>query len=373
MKKIKVLYTIPNFDTAGSGKALLNIARGLNNDLFEPHIMCLHDRGEFFKTVKASGIPIHFFPYLSKPRPISSLLASAWKVSRKFKEINPDIIHSFHYAPDYTEALATKMAGIDWVFTKKNMNWGGASKNAWHLRSFLAKRIIIQNTDMDKEIYPSSKKTEFIPRGVDTNTFKPLLLKNTDDFRTKFETGKDKRILLTVANLAPVKGIELLINAFAEVNNIDDNWVIWLVGNADNPYGKEVKKIVKQKGLQNKIKFIGKQLAINRFLNEAELFILPTKSKGEGSPVALLEAMASGTPVIGSNVPGIKDQLKKYQDHLFEPENINDLKRILSKFLKYDITTLHHQGIRFREHVINNYSLQKEVRKHEIFYKKVVA
>lgn len=59
MKKIRVLLTIPNFDTAGSGKALLNIALALDKDRFEPHILCRHDRGEFFEVVKESGIPVH--------------------------------------------------------------------------------------------------------------------------------------------------------------------------------------------------------------------------------------------------------------------------------------------------------------------------
>ena len=50
--KIKILYTIPNFDTAGSGKALLNLALGLDKNIFEPHIACLNDKGDFFKIVK---------------------------------------------------------------------------------------------------------------------------------------------------------------------------------------------------------------------------------------------------------------------------------------------------------------------------------
>ena len=60
---IKVLFTIPNFDTAGSGKALLNIATRLNSNYFEPHICCFHNKGEFFQTVENSNIPIHIFQF----------------------------------------------------------------------------------------------------------------------------------------------------------------------------------------------------------------------------------------------------------------------------------------------------------------------
>ena len=40
-----------------------------------------------------------------------------------FRKLKIDLIHSFHYGSDYSEALAAKFAGIPWVYTKKNMNW----------------------------------------------------------------------------------------------------------------------------------------------------------------------------------------------------------------------------------------------------------
>jgi glycosyltransferase involved in cell wall biosynthesis len=169
---IRVLFTIPNFDTAGSGRALLNIAKGLDRRRFESHILCLHDRGHFFKTVEESGIPIHIFEYTTPMRPVIKGLRGCWKTSRELTKINPDIIHSFHYAADYSEPLAAKMAGYKWVYTKKNMNWGGGSKNAWLLRSFLADRIVVLNTKMADQFFPNSRgKTSLIPRGVDTRVF----------------------------------------------------------------------------------------------------------------------------------------------------------------------------------------------------------
>ena len=147
-QRIKILYSIPNFDTAGSGKALLKVAQNLNRDVFEVHIMCMHKKGEFFKVVKDSGIPVHIVQYTTPMKPYFKGLWNCFKISRVFKKIAPDIIHSFHYGADYSEPLAAKMAGIKWIYTKKNMNWGGASKNGWRVRSFLATKIIAQNTDM---------------------------------------------------------------------------------------------------------------------------------------------------------------------------------------------------------------------------------
>ena len=51
-KKLKILFTIPNFDTAGSGIPLFKLASQLDREKFDPEIACLHDRGELFQEVK---------------------------------------------------------------------------------------------------------------------------------------------------------------------------------------------------------------------------------------------------------------------------------------------------------------------------------
>ncbi|NHN26170.1 glycosyltransferase [Flavobacterium jejuense] len=370
MRKIRVLYTIPNFDTAGSGKALLNIALRLNQALFEPHILCLNTKGDFFKVVQQSGIPVHVFNYLAKERPLSNMVFETWKISRKLKEIDPDIIHSFNYSSNYTEALAAKFAGIAWTFTKKNMSWGGSSKNSWKLRSFLAQKIIVQNKDMIKQFYPNSTKTELIPRGVSTEKFKSSL----PDFKIKeqMNTNENQRVLICVANFVPVKGIEILIDAFDKININFPDWVLWLVGDDKNDYGKLLREKVNNLGLSDKIIFSGKQLDVKSYLNHAELFVLPTLAKGEGSPVALLEAMANGKVVIGSKVSGISDQLENYSSHLFTPKDSVELAEKLNHFMNMGIDDLTKIGLQFFKLVNENYSIKVEVESHEKFYKSLV-
>ena len=366
MRKIRILYTIPNFDTAGSGKALLNIALSLNKDIFEPHILCLNKKGAFFKAVEESGVPIHVFNYLAKERPLHKMVKDCWKISRKLKEINPDIIHSFNYSSNYTEALAAKFAGIKWTFTKKNMSWGGSSKNSWKLRSFLANKIIVQNKDMMKQFYPNSTKTTLIPRGVVTEKFK----KSTPDssIKEQMKTNENQRVLICVANFVPVKGIEILIDAFNSVHSKNSNWVLWLVGDDQNEYGLQLKEKVKKLNLNTKIIFSGKQMDVRSYLNHAEIFVLPTLDKGEGSPVALLEAMANEKVVIGSKVSGISDQLENHSEHLFTPKNSTELAEKLDCFMNMSKEELNEIGLKFTKLVHENYSIEVEVSRHEKFY-----
>ena len=370
MKKIRILFSIPNFDTAGSGKALLNIAKGLDSNFFESHIMCLHNRGEFFKVVESSGLPIHILNFTTNPRPISKMFKECWTVSRTLKEIAPDVIHSYHYSSDYTEAIASHLAGIPWVFTKKNMNWGGKSENAWKLRSYLAKKIVVQNLDMLTKFYNGSKKTVLIPRGVDVSYFRDFEAVETVNLVPKFSSGQ--RILICVANFVPVKGIELSIQALNRLKDKYQNWSLLLVGDDQNKYGQELHEMVIALGLEGRVKFSGKLVDIRPQLNRAEIFILSTKEKGEGSPVALLEAMANGKIVIGSNIPGIKDQLSKFPDSLFEASDLDGLTARLDHYMGKSKRELKNLGNSFSRHVSLDFPMEKEIERHESLYKSIL-
>jgi len=368
-KRIKILYTIPNFDTAGSGKALLHIAKRLNPDLFEVHIACFHSRGAFFKVVVDSGIPIHLIQYTTVMKPYYKGVINCFRISRKIKEIQPDIIHSFHYAADYSEALSARIAGIKWVYTKKNMSWGGSSKNAWNLRTRLANAIAVQNTEMMHRFFNQNKKAILIPRGVDTNMFKPRQADET--IKSQWHISSKDRVLMCVANMVPVKGIEILLNAFKNISAKHSDWKLFLVGDYNNNYGKEMIGLQKKLNLSKKVVFCGKQQHIVDYLSVAEIVVLPTLSRGEGSPVSLLEAMAMGKNVLASNVSGINDQLANFQKHLVQTGDVDAWTSALDMNLGFSQEQNQSIGESFRKHVLQNYPIELEVNRCEELYLKL--
>ncbi|GGZ81001.1 glycosyltransferase [Algibacter mikhailovii] len=370
-KKIKILFTIPNFDTAGSGKALLKVALGLNKDLFEPHICCMHKKGAFFKEVEKSGIPVHVFEYTTLMKPYVKGIMRCFQISRVFKKINPDIIHSFHYAADYSEALAAKLAGIKWVYTKKNMNWGGRSKNGWLLRSKLATRILAQNTDMISEFFSKFNSVDLVPRGVDINEFFPAEVNSNKDFEP-YGILENDRLIICVANLVPVKGVEFLIKAYMRLQQKTDGWKLLIVGDYNNDYGKSLLELASKQIESKHIVFTGKVLNVKGFLHRSEIFVLPTLDKGrkEGSPVAILEGMSCGLNVIASDIPGIRDQLKGFPNHIFKAGELDALTERLSIAVKNSVIENRLKGEAFVKHVHNHYTLKHEIQHTEAVYLK---
>ncbi|HNU60151.1 MAG TPA: glycosyltransferase, partial [Aquaticitalea sp.] len=198
MKKIKILYTIPNFDTAGSGKVVYDLVKGLDPSRFEVHIACFHDRGAFFKEVEALGRPIHIVKTITNYYPYVTLFSRIWSISRFFRRQKFDLVHSWQWSNDWTEAVAAKLSGSRWIYTKKAMGYGSRH---WRIKSYLADFIITINDEM-RQYFPNKKAQGLIPLGLDTDFYSPIHFQHipSDGFR-----------VITVANLVPVKGIEILI------------------------------------------------------------------------------------------------------------------------------------------------------------------
>lgn len=365
--KYKILFTIPNFDTAGSGKALLKIALGLDKNIFEPHIACLHNRGEYFKVVEQSGIPIHIFE--STHSMSNRFLGALKSYKKRFFFKSYDLVHSFHYSDDYSEALGSRMAGTPWIYVKKNMNW---NSNAWQLRTKLANGILAQNTDMMKLFFNGSNKTMLVPRGVDTSEFKPR--PKSQNLLEEFGLQSETQIILLVANLVPVKGVEYLIDGFKKTILKFNDAVLMIVGDDQSAYAAQLKESCKEETNNKKIIFTGKRSDVKDFQSIATVFILPTLNKGrqEGSPVSLLEAMASGTYVLASDVAGIRDQLSEFPNQLFAPGDAIQISEKLNQTLAMNLLDLKkYSDLQLR--VVNQkYTIEKEIENHETFYKRIL-
>jgi glycosyltransferase involved in cell wall biosynthesis len=365
MKKLKILYTIPNFDTAGSGKVVYDLVKGLDKTRFEPEILVKHTRGEFFKEVEKLGVPIHVFNYETDYYPLWSFPWRLWKVVRFFKGLDVDIIHSWHWSSDFSEPLAARLAGKSFIYTKKAMGWGN---KAWIWRSKLSHHVIAINKAMMTEFFGNSShiKATYLPLGLDTEVYKPRPYNQV--IADQYDFQKTDFVVISVVNMVEVKGIEILIEAViqSQIPNIK----LLLVGNDQTDY---VDRLRAQSKMHSNIIFTGKQAEVQNFLSVADVFVIPTKNEGkrEGMPMAPVEAMAMGIPVIGSGVAGIEDILEGFDDWLFEASNIEELAKLLKKIHQlpqHDLRKLREQIL---QKVARSYPIEMFIKTRSNLYEKL--
>lgn len=153
-----------------------------------------------------------------------------------------------------------------------------------------------------------------IPNGVDSRLFKPM---DKDELRKKYGISAEEKIIISVARLEPVKGVDHLIKAIALlVEKISD---LRLVVIGDGKQREELERLINQLQLDSKVQLLGflPHQQISEYLNMSDVFVLSSRHEGLG--IALIEAMACGVPVIGSRVDGIVDIIEDGKNGILVP------------------------------------------------------
>ena len=114
--------------------------------------------------------------------------------------------------------------------------------------------------------------------------------------------SKGERLIMHVSNFRKVKRVEDVVKVFSKINDAMPAQLL-LIG--DGPERYKIETMCRELGKCGQIHFAGKSKTIERFLINADLFILPSETESFG--LAALEAMAAGVPVISSNTGGLPE------------------------------------------------------------------
>jgi glycosyltransferase involved in cell wall biosynthesis len=162
---------------------------------------------------------------------------------------------------------------------------------------------------------------------------------------------RERPVVLTVARLDQQKGLTTLLEAAAQVPEA----VFVLVG--EGPQRAALERQCQELNLQNRVLFTGFRQDIRAWLAHCDLFVLP--SLYEGLPIALLEAMAAGKPVIASAIPGNLEAVTHGETGWsFRPGDANDLASAI-RFLLADPALAQRLASAGQSHVNREFSCQR--------------
>jgi glycosyltransferase involved in cell wall biosynthesis len=135
-------------------------------------------------------------------------------------------------------------------------------------------------------------------------------------FRRRFNLPAKSFLIATVANLRPVKGHDVLLDAAAEALQQHKSVYFLLIG--QGPQRQDICRHINRLGLDPQhIVFLGQRLDVPDLLRHCDLFVLPSYSESFG--LAVLEAMAAGLPVIATDCPGPRSLIEHNRTGLLTP------------------------------------------------------
>lgn len=272
--------------------------------------------------------------------PFSKTNIKAYKQLKKLiQENNYDIIHCHTpVAGVLTRLAARKNKNTTVIYTAHGFHFfKGAPLLNW-LIYYPVEGFCARYTDklitINKEDYERAKrfklrkngKVYYVPGvGIDLDKIENI---KVDIKKKKAELGiqENTPVLLSVGELIKRKNHETVLKALRQIK--DKNFVYLICGRG--VLMEHLQNLTKQLGLESKVKFLGFRKDIAEICKAADLFIFP--SYQEGLPVAQMEAMATGLPVIASNVRGNRDLIAK--ENLFEPDDVAALTNLIKNQLK---------------------------------------
>jgi glycosyltransferase involved in cell wall biosynthesis len=150
------------------------------------------------------------------------------------------------------------------------------------------------------------EQVEVLHNPVDLRRFRPVDAAARRAFREALAIEWDAPVVICVARFDPVKGVDLLIEAWREIASAIPQAVLLLAG--DGPLRETLAQRIRSNGIDTSVRFLGYRSDVEAVLPAADLCVVPSRS--EGFSLAALEAMATGLPVVATRVGGLPEVVR---------------------------------------------------------------
>lgn len=367
----KVLHVIDSLDLGGAQTFLLELLKNLNRLRYKPEVACMHGRGVYTDAFEKEGIEVHSLSHAKWP---PFYLPNFWRLMHSG---GYDILHFHLFGANLCAKPLAIMAGHPAIIVHDQCNDASREKSplllvadAFWNRCSNHVIAVSQSTRrylLDREDLPDELVT-MIPNGIDIKDFKPATECQKRVARNALGLPQDVVVIGGFGRLVPQKNFSLFLDVAAQLMRRYPNLIFAIAGTG--PQEKVLKAKASAHGLSDSVRFLGHVTDRGGFCGALDVLLIT--SDFEGTPMTLLEAMASGLPVVASAVDGIAEVCTNDKDALLVPphnlENfVSALERVLGEEgLAWKL------GENARRTILGRYEILGLVRRIEALYEMVL-
>jgi glycosyltransferase involved in cell wall biosynthesis len=328
---IRVLHVVTDFRSGGAERVAANLLRTSDPEQFDVGAITL--RGPFGsaleRTLAGDGIPVW---YMGKEIGFDPVVLA--QVTRTIEHFQPQVLHTHTYALRYAflHVLFRRVPVL--VHTVHNL---AEREIQWYGRwlHWLAFRRGVVPVAIASEVADSIRRvygfSEFpvIPNGIPVDTFRRPSI-DRERWRKEEGFAPTDVLFVCVAGLRPQKNPTLLLEAFHRGPASDPRTHLLFAGTGS--LKSKLERQISALSLQERVHLLGQRSDIPELLNAADVFVL--SSDYEGNPLAVLEAMAAGKPMISTAVGGVPELVEGGCGLLVPPQDIKALARAMRHLLE---------------------------------------
>ena len=299
--RFRILYIITRGDLGGAQTHVFDLAQQLARKGFEVHV-AMGNRGPLWEQLAETQVSVHHISALIRSISVHYDVKALQQTIDLIRKIKPALITAHSSKAGILGRMAARRCRIPITFTAHG--WAFTEGVPYGRRRFyvLAERLaagwtdkIICVSEYDRQLalkYGVGRKEQLV-------TIHNGIPELSEDHMAEPEEGNPVRLIM-VARFSEPKNQRLLIMAIDNLECSND-FEVCLVG--DGPLLESCRELAAERGLLDKVKFLGARKDIPELLSRAHIFVLT--SNWEGFPITILEAMRAGLPVIASDVGGV--------------------------------------------------------------------
>ena len=316
MKAIRVLHVVPHLQGGGAERLAVHLMRGLGPGLFDVAAISLGGASgsDLERMLVEHAIPVQF---LNKKPGFDPRMFT--RVHRALREFSPDVIHTHGGVLRYTLPSMLYDPAPAMVHTVHNLAEKEVEPRARWLQKLAFRKGVIP-VAIAREVAASLARTYGITDSVIIPNCIPVEVYSTprtsrEEWRSREKFAREDVLFVCVGYFRPQKNHALLLEAFARGPACHPRARLVLVGTGE--LREKLEAQVERLGVKDKVRFLGSRADIPNLLGAMDAFVLA--SDWEGNPLAVLEAMAAGLPVISTAVGGVPELVESAREGLIVP------------------------------------------------------
>jgi glycosyltransferase involved in cell wall biosynthesis len=375
---LKVLFLLNRYYDDGPGILIHSLVKQLKNySIVESHTAALTSTGPLEAAFQEIDVPTRVIGMRG-----AYDLKRFLSLVRLLRREKFDIIHTNLIRADIIGRLAGRCARVPiilttehgihtWLVKGKMVEW--IVRRLYRYTARFTDRIITVSDYVKERLILSgipASKCQRIYNGVDINRYVPISSDEKKDFRKYLADFEFENLIGIVANMVELKGHIFFIQAIPLILQRHPDSLFVFVGRG--PLQSSLEEDVKKLGLSQRVRFLGKLLAVTpKLIASLDVLVQPSLTESFGLVVA--EAMATGVPVVASRVGGVPEIVEDgVTGFLVEPQNPGELAAQVNYLLTNKLEAREF-GEAGRKRVVSNFSIEYTAEEYYQLYRRLFS
>ncbi len=369
--KVKIAFVINTIasPSGGTEKQLLFLLEGMNREVFEPHLFCLYSNAwldEHF-----SLCPLHVLGINSFKNPL--ILQHLASFAATLRKESFSIVQTHFSDANMVGTLAGRLAGVPVIIsTRRGVPYYSSRAGLSILRLLNARAsFFIANSPATRQWASEAEGIPLEKIGVVPNGIDPAVCvrrgRQRSSYRRALNLPLRASVVGIVANLRPVKGIEIFLRAAALVLLELPQSYFLVVGEGEEE--SSLRSLARELGIAQNVLFLGKRSDVPALLDTLDVGVL--SSHWESFSNAILEYLAAGIPVVCTDVGGCRDVVVEgINGYIVPPADPRAMAEKIVLLLHRHFSQGECQ--RLRRRVMKKYSVEAMVEGHQSLYRRLL-